>query len=120
NDGNVEETWKQVQAAWTNIQKKLVPAAPPAAAPVPAAPAPAPAKPPAPAPAQQAAAPAPQPAPAPTPAPAPAAAGGVNVTVRRGMPRNAEQIAAFINASAARSVDRMDIMMAFGQKSYLL
>lgn len=36
------------------------------------------------------------------------------------MPSNAEAIAGFINAAAAKNVNRMDIMMAFGQKSYLL
>jgi hypothetical protein len=45
NDGNIEETWKQVQAAFNNIQKKLNASAPAAAAP-PAPPAP-PAQPPA-------------------------------------------------------------------------
>jgi dephospho-CoA kinase len=113
NDGNVEETWKQVQAAWTNIQKKLAgpPPAPPTptVAPAPAPSTPAPTAPPVPRPAAQ--------APAASVAAAPTA---VNVTVRRGMPSNAEAIASFINASAAKAVSRMDIMMAFGQKSYLL
>ncbi len=166
NDGNIEDTWKQVQLAFNNVLAKIAsangataapaapaPAAPaqpaastsaPAAAPAqpaarPAAPAPAPAQPvtapttPARAPAQPAAStPAPtpvQPA-APAPAPAqPAAASApaqpvlpadTKITVRRGMPSNAEAIANFINASAAKGVSRMDIMMAFGQKSYLL
>jgi dephospho-CoA kinase len=114
NDGNVEETWKQVQQAWTNVIAKLKPpvqaAAPaaPAAQPKPAAPA---------APAQ----PAPAAAPASTPAtavPAPAVSGKVNV--KRGMPSNAEIIANFINQATNKNVNRMDIMMAFGQKSYLL
>lgn len=118
NDGNVEETWKQVQANWLTIQKKLgaateapatpaVPAAPPAAAPQrPAAPPPTAAAPSA----------SPQTAPAsPTPA-----ASSVKVTVRRGMPSNAEQIAQFISAAGGKNVSRMDIMMSFGQKSYLL
>ncbi len=101
NDGNVEETWKQVQQAWTAVIAKLKPppvqAAAPAAQPKPAAPA---------APAQ------------PTPAPAPAASG--KVSVKRGMPSNAEVIANFINKATNKNVNRMDIMMAFGQKSYLL
>ncbi len=122
NDGNVEETWKQVQAAFINIQKKMaggVPAAPaqPAAPKATVAPT---------APATNNTAPAAQKPAAPAqaaPPTAPASAGtqsDVKVTVRRGMPSNAEAIANFINASAAKGVSRMDIMMAFGQKSYLL
>lgn len=114
NDGNVEETWKQVQAAFANIQRKLVgtPAQPPAAVPVAAAP-------PQQAPAAQPPRPSQPPAQAPA-ASAPAVPADVKVVVKRGMPSNAEAIANFINASAARTVSRMDIMMAFGQKSYLL
>lgn len=129
NDGNVEETWKQVQAGWVNIQKKMG-ASPAAAEPAvatatPAAPAaPPPAQPKPAAPAQPTAATAAPAAPAAPPPAAPAApavsASGVKVTVRRGMPSNAEAIASFINAAAAKDVNRMDIMMAFGQKSYLL
>ncbi len=36
------------------------------------------------------------------------------------MPTNAEAIASFINSATNRNINRMDIMMAFGQKSYLL
>jgi hypothetical protein len=36
------------------------------------------------------------------------------------MPSNAEVIANFINKATNKNVNRMDIMMAFGQKSYLL
>jgi dephospho-CoA kinase len=110
NDGNVEETWKQVQTNWANIQAKLAGGAPPVAPAVPVAPA---AQPPS-APAAPAA-----PSPAPTAA-APTLPADIKVTVRRGMPGNAEAIASFINASAAKNISRMDIMMAFGQKSYLL
>lgn len=99
NDGNVEETWKQVQAAWTEAMKKMQGGA---AVSAPAAPS-APAK------------------PAPT---APAAQAGpsavVAVTVRRGMPNNAEAIAAFVNRATGKDINRMDIMMAFGNKSYLI
>jgi dephospho-CoA kinase len=129
NDGNVEETWKQVQAGWNAIPKASAPApAPPPTAP--AAPAP---KPPAPAPTVQptAAAPTPPrpaaPPPAPMPAaqaPAPAAqapaAPPADIVVKRGMPGNAEAIASFIRTTAGKEVTRMDIMMAFGEKSYLL
>ena len=125
NDGNIEETWKQVQVAFGNIQKKMKGAAAPAApaAPAtPATPAAAPARPAAAPVAPAAAAPA-QPAPRQTqrltpPDSAPAAS--INVTVKRGMPTNAEAIASFINAATNRNITRMDIMMAFGQKSYLL
>jgi len=133
NDGNIEETWKQVQAAFNNIQKKLN-ASVPTAAPAPAAPAapsapsasaPTPAAPPRPA---QPSAPPPAPAQR-TPAvgqtqrltpPDAAPAVSINVTVKRGMPTNAEAIANFINSATNRNINRMDIMMAFGQKSYLL
>ncbi|MFN8376177.1 MAG: dephospho-CoA kinase [Anaerolineae bacterium] len=139
NDGNVEETWKQVQAAWNAIPKAGAPAAPKpaaptgnlaapkpaAAAPAPAAPKPAAQTPAAPAPA------APKPAapvapaasaPAAT-APAATAAPAVDTSayvVKRGMPGNAEIIAAFIRQTAGKEITRMDIMMAFGEKSYLL
>lgn len=147
NEGNPEETWKQVQAAWAQIPAQFrggAPAAPaaqqaaaqpPAAQPRPAAPAqPAP-QPPAPqqtvgqAPAQarpaapaQPAAPQ-QPAAPPPAAPAPAVAGAsgpFNGTIKRGMPGNAEAIASFIKRTSGRDVSRMDIMMKFGEKSYLL
>ena len=36
------------------------------------------------------------------------------------MPGNAELIARFISRVSGKPVDRMDVMMAFGQKSYLL
>jgi hypothetical protein len=36
------------------------------------------------------------------------------------MPGNAEKIAAFMTAHGGKAVTRMDIMLAFGQKSYLL
>jgi dephospho-CoA kinase len=128
NDGNVEETWKQVQAAYANVLKKAAGAAPaaPAQAAVPVAPPPAP---------QQAAAPpvsAPPPAPAQAVAPAqpqpvpeqPTASvdipSDVQVIVKRGMPSHAELIAKFIGDASGTPVDRMDVMMSFGQKSYLL
>ncbi|MEO8393859.1 MAG: hypothetical protein ABI700_12780, partial [Chloroflexota bacterium] len=40
------------------------------------------------------------------------------IVVRRGMPGNAEAIANFISQVAHKEVGRMDIMLAFGQKSY--
>ncbi len=123
NDGSAEETWRQVQAAWNAIAAKMGGAV--AAPPAPVAPqAPAqPARPVAP-PVTRPVAPAstvPVAPVAPTaPAQPPAPVGDLKVSVKRGMPSNAEGIANFMNASAAKNVSRMDIMMAFGQKSYLL
>lgn len=103
NDGSVDDTWKQVQAAWSKILTPSAPAAPTAPA-APSAGTPAAAPPPAPA--------------APTaPAAAPDASG---ITVKRGMPPVAEAIADFINRMAGKSLSRMDVMLSFGQKSYLL
>lgn len=123
NNGSVDDTWKQVQTSWQVVQAKARgDVAPPAIPPVPAVPS-VPATPPAAAPTV----PPPVPAPPTTP---PAAAATTDedaaardtgdINVRRGMPGNAEQIASFITSHSDQSVDRMDIMMAFGQKSYLL
>jgi len=129
NNGNVEETWKQVQSNWSGLALKLktgtgttpavsaasaVPAAPaaPAAAPKPAAPA---ASAPAVEPARKQTAPLTAPPEVPS---APAA--NVRIHVRRGMPGNAEQIANFVSKISGKSVSRMDVMMAFGQTSFLL
>ncbi len=43
-----------------------------------------------------------------------------HVETRRGMPKNAEEIARLINRATGKNLTRMDIMMAFGEKSYLL
>lgn len=102
NDGNVEDTWKQVQAAWNNVPAAFrgVPEAPKPVAQTPIKPirqtgqliseTQTPAK--------------------PTP----------QMTVRRGMPGNAEAIAQFIIQNGGKNINRMDVMLAFGQKSYLL
>jgi dephospho-CoA kinase len=122
NDGNVEETWKQVQAAWNKIATKLAPPAAVAPAPTPAAAPSAPAQP-----------------VTPTVQPPAVAAPVVSsplvaeadedetsqveiagVHIRRGMPGNAEIIANFITRMSGTATSRMDVMMAFGQKSYLL
>lgn len=134
NDSDVEKTWKQVQAQWDAIKALLTggQAAKPAAPAAPQAPA-AKATPPGAATTPKPAAPAaPQAA---TPAPAPAAApveevgtlepaASVSVegmTVVRGMPKNAQQIADFINGNGGKGgTSRMDVMMSFGQKSYLI
>lgn len=111
NDGNVEETWKQVQASWGQLRQVLAPqpdpstdktlVSPPRSA-APTQPTPRVA--------------APSAAQGATPA---VAAGDVSVAVKRGMPGNAELIANFITAVTGKQVSRMDIMLAFGQKSYL-
>ncbi len=68
-------------------------------------------------PAVQPAPPAPvQPAPEPVGAPLQIS----HVETRRGMPKNAEEIARLINRATGKNLTRMDIMMAFGEKSYLL
>lgn len=106
NDGNVEETWKQVQAAWRKAQQDAASAE--------SAPA----------------------APQTTTLAAEShtesddtgvetsgSASSVDtsgVTIRRGMPGNAEAIAAFLNDHTGQSLSRMDVMMSFGEKSYLL
>lgn len=141
NDGNVEETWKQVQAAYANSLKRAQAAAggaqaQPAATAAPAATtvtpqpaAPAQPKPPTPAPSatnNNAATDPTVPAKAvtaplkPPPQLDAADASGIKVNVKRGMPSNAEVIANFINQTSGKEVNRMDVMMAFGQKSYLL
>ena len=40
--------------------------------------------------------------------------------IRRGMPKHADEIARLLNQNASKSLSRNDIMMAFGEKSYLL
>ena len=104
NDGNVEDTWKQVQAAWNSrgknarLSAEMQPVASSNNFP-----------------------PRPQPQPSSDYRQSqPATAYSVDVHVRRGMPGNADLIANFITRATGRLTDRMDIMLAFGQKSYLL
>lgn len=163
NDGNVEETWRQVQMAWDDVQRAIAPApaAAPVVKPISSAPSASPASAPANTPTAASAAPASAPAAPPKPstaspeAPAtgqraaaapsirslpstgrlnqpgashPAVDGGVSpaakaasqVIIRRGMPGNAETIASFITRVSSKPISRMDIMLAFGQKSFLL
>jgi dephospho-CoA kinase len=123
NDGNVEETWKQVQTQWAEIRRLLTggaatqqPAKPPQQ-PQQAQPPTSP---------QQAK---PQPPQAKPPQPEPVLVDDLSgertttvsdITVKRGMPTNAQLIADFINAHSTQNVSRMDVMMTFGQKSYLV
>ncbi|MBC7810918.1 MAG: dephospho-CoA kinase, partial [Burkholderiales bacterium] len=108
NDGNVEETWKQVQTGWNNIARKI---APPAAAgsTAPTSPSMQPVR------AGEATIPstANQTVPmrsAPASRADQAAARPLTLEVKRGMPYNAELIATFINKNAGKSVSRMDVM----------
>ncbi len=51
-------------------------------------------------------------------APQPSAA--IIVDIRRGMPKNAEQIAQVLSRMLGRPFSRIDVLTAFGEKSYLL
>lgn len=140
NDGNVEDTWKQVQASWNDVRRQLMganlaaPATPTVNANVsamsgqrtasapPAAPRTATGEAPAirklgtgqltPLPTVQPLRPQAQ------PQPAPIDTHGIHV--KRGMPGNAEAIAKFRTRVTGRPTDRMEVMLAFGQKSFLL
>lgn len=150
NDSDIEQTWKQVQAAWNKLSQKLAPEPVPAATPTPT-PTPTPVATPAPAPAATPTMPTPSAdhaqsmatkpltqavninAPIPTAltptarpiddddeiAPLPQI-DTTGIHIKRGMPNNAEMIAQFINRMSGQSLSRMDVMMAFGQKSYLV
>lgn len=85
NDGNVDETWQQVQTEWNKIRQMLTGGT----------------------------------------EPEPDVDGeiinsGEGITVKRGMPNNAASIASFISKQTDKDVSRMDVMMTFGQKSYLV
>lgn len=104
NDGNVEETWKQVQAAWNNTFKSARPAGEADGV------------------ARNGGQTRPQPQPGDDGRSRLAASStpALDIQIRRGMPGNADLIASFITKVTGRRTDRMDIMLAFGQKSYLL
>ncbi|MEO1288853.1 MAG: dephospho-CoA kinase [Chloroflexota bacterium] len=98
NDGDVEQTWKQVQVQWNEIKKQLsVGQAQTATS------------------AESASAPA-------TPVAEPAETISIDgMNIRRGKPDNAQQIAEFISAHGSKgNVNRMDVMMSFGMKSFFL
>ncbi|MCS7071606.1 MAG: dephospho-CoA kinase, partial [Anaerolinea sp.] len=131
NDGNLEETWKQVQAAWMEIRRTFngeltVPAASQAATTLPSNPASVTVPSAKPRTGQLG-----QPAAAagtvqplrplqPAVASQPVAQPAIEVQIRRGMPGNAQAIADFKSRLLGKPVERMDVMLAFGQKSYLL
>lgn len=133
NDGSVDETWKQVQAGWNEMQRLLKPSQSPPTVSVPKI------QPIATSAASPAAAPTAAAAPAPTIQPLrpttgtlrsgtgsldgatqPAPTATANLHIRRGMPTNAEQIAQFVSRVSGRTTSRLDIMLAFGQKSFVL
>lgn len=103
NNGNVEDTWKQVQKQWGEIRKKLTGGAPAAAQTG--------------KPAQAGAA---------TPESADSLDGEnttidvAGVTIKRGTPSSAQAIADFIKECTGRSLTRHEVMENFGQKSYLV
>jgi len=94
NGGGYESTWDQVQRQWDAIvgvpEQAPAPAAQPAAVATAAQTAPT----------------------VPT--------GAVAIEIQRGGPKQAEQIASFINKNQGSSLSRMDILQRFGQKAYLL
>lgn len=95
NDGDVEKTWKQVQLQWNEIRKTLSQASASSSAGT-----------------SQTSTPD-------TDEVETISIEGMNI--RRGKPDNAQQIAEFISANGTKGdVSRMDVMMSFGQKSYLL
>lgn len=140
NDGSVEDTWKQVQTGWNDVRRAALGgtgALPPADATLarpPATPAGVastqPAKPRTgmlsqlqttagapPAATVQPLRPPIQPLPGQAAAPT---AASLHVEIRRGMPGNAEAIARFKTRVTGKPVERMEVMLAFGQKSYLI
>jgi len=126
NNGTPQELWAQVEAEWNKLlaalklrrreETQVVSVTPPSAAP--------PTQPAIPSPPATAQPSAPrtdtlpsQPAAQQTP-PQPSVA--IPVDVRRGMPKDAEQIAQVLNRMLGKNMSRMDVLTAFGEKSYLL
>jgi dephospho-CoA kinase len=102
NDGDVEKTWKQVQQQWTEVRKAI------AAQSAPAQPD-----------GQKPQIHTGQLSGDGMDEPKPIKVEGLNV--KSGMPNNAQDIADFISAHGnSGQVSRMDVMLSFGQKSYLL
>jgi len=151
NEGDPNETWRQVQTSWNDIQKALklttgevdrfsVPTPRPSTAATSTTPSTQPKPltqqmPPAPAVTNAVAANSAQRTPAPSTQPsmqpvrpvapgAPAALRPITpplaVSVRRGKPSETTEIARFISRVSGKTVESIDIMLAFGQKSYLL
>ncbi len=106
NNGTPDYVWAQVQAAWSRIQGSAEEEAVQSVVqhievkPVPAVPT------------QQAASTA--------VAAAPAKMVITSLDIVRGMPKNAAQIASLIQEGTGKSLTQNDVLMAFGQKSYML
>ncbi len=93
NNGTPEETWAQVRAAWNQIRGAAE---------------------------EEELQAAPQRVEV---APVQPRAGKMTITsldIIRGMPKNAEQIAALIRDHTGQTLNRNDVLMAFGQKSYMM
>ncbi len=133
NNGTPQDLWTQVEAEWHKLIDALKARRRPEARPQPAAPSTEPALPPLRPTAKPTAEPISSPAPAYTPEapthaaeatrsvkPEPVAAPALAVEIRRGMPKNAEQIAAVLSRMLGKPFTRMDVMTAFGEKSYML
>ena len=102
NDSDVEKTWKQVQTQWNEIRKVLTSSPQKTAT-------------------GTTVAVSPNAAPIDDGMGEPETITVEGLKVKRGMPNNAQGIADFITAHGKRGqVSRMDVMMSFGQKSYLL
>lgn len=109
NDSDVEKTWKQVQLQWNEIKKQLLASSTAAKSAAQATTNPA----------TESATTAPADDEADIDAVETISIDGMNI--RRGKPDNAQQIADFINENSSKEgISRMDVMMAFGQKSFLL
>lgn len=104
NDRSVDDTWKQVQAGWASVQRSIGVTPKTATSEGPAMTV-----------GKRATATSEHAAVAGQPS---LSVNGLQI--RRGMPGNAELIAQFISRVSNKQADRMDIMLAFGQKSYLL
>jgi dephospho-CoA kinase len=126
NNGTPQELWAQVEAEWNKLLAALklrqrddahvVSVTPPSATPStqPAIPSPRPTAQPS---APRVDSPPSQPAAQKAP-PQPSVA--IAVDIRRGMPKNAEQIAQVLNRMFGKNLTRVDVLTAFGEKSYLL
>jgi dephospho-CoA kinase len=126
NNGTPQELWTQVEAEWNKLLAALklrqrddahvVSVTPPSATPStqPAIP---PLRPTAQPSAPRVDSPPSQPAAQKAP-PQPSVA--IAVDIRRGMPKNAEQIAQVLNRMLGKNMTRVDVLTAFGEKSYLL
>jgi dephospho-CoA kinase len=96
NGGTAEETWAQVQAAWSQIKGAAEEEA------------------------VQAAVQRVEVQPVPATAAGPAKMVITSLDIVRGMPKNAEQIAHLIHSQTGQSLSERDVLVAFGQKSYML